>query len=258
MNKNSAIAVLLIGCIGLAVAVVALKTTVDNQHKRDAAAMMDFSNELGEANIRLNGLRQVNITLSDDLVTNRELLADVSNRLDQSAAQLADTSASLDSARQQMTNLDLKISDLTAENEALDATAASLSNHIATLNGEIAMTRATLANSETNNIFLENELKRQVTEKTVLEGKFNSLAAIRQQIRRLKMDLLMARRLKWMREGTDPSREQVKGGELLMRHGPSPAVAAAAAPRPNSSLNVEVESSGAVRVLPPGTNGMSP
>jgi hypothetical protein len=66
----------------------------------------------------------------------------------------------------------------------------------------------------------------------------------------LRDDLLVARRLQWMREGTDPS-QQRKGAELLMARaaeinrnvGPA-----------HYNLNVEVGSDGSVQVVPTATN----
>jgi len=78
---------------------------------------------------------------------------------------------------------------------------------------------------------------------------------MREQIHKLKDEALVALRLQWMREGTDPSRPQVKGGQLLMQH-TTPANNPTAAHAPaNNELNVEVESGGAVRVIPPMTPG---
>jgi hypothetical protein len=107
-----------------------------------------------------------------------------------------------------------------------------------------------LVESETNNTFLENELKRRVAEKAELERKFNNLSQVRTQVRKLRNDLLIARRLQWMREGTDPS-QQRKGAQVLMARGPATNRIVGPA---HYDLNVEVSSDGSVQVVPTMTN----
>ena len=90
-----------------------------------------------------------------------------------------------------------------------------MTNAIAGLNAQITETQMKLVESETNNAFLENELKRQVAQKAELERKFNDLSQVRAQVIKLRDDLFVARRLEWTREGTDPAKQQ-KGAQLLM------------------------------------------
>jgi hypothetical protein len=59
---------------------------------------------------------------------------------------------------------------------------------------------------------------------------------------------VVARRLQWLREGTDPS-SQAKGGQQLMQR-----TAPAPVRPPHFDLNVEVSSDGAIRVMPATTN----
>jgi uncharacterized protein involved in exopolysaccharide biosynthesis len=150
--------------------------------------------------------------------------------------------------------LDQRNSDLEAQNQALDQRANLLSNTIAALDTQINLTRAKLANSETNNAFLDAELKRQIAERAELQRKFDDLAVVRTQLRKLRDDQLIAQRLEWMREGTDPTKP-MKGGQLLMmRSPPAGNPAAPAAGSPLFNLNVEVGSDGSVHVIPPPTN----
>ena len=76
---------------------------------------------------------------------------------------------------------------------------------------------------------------------------------MRAQVKKLRDDLFIARRLEWMREGIDPTK-QLKGGQLLMQRAPVAANAAPAAGSPHYNLNVEVGSDGSVHVIPPLTN----
>jgi hypothetical protein len=252
MNKKIGIVVLIIACVGLAIALIVLKSQSDAQQTKNADTILEFSNQLDEANININDLHQTNLKLNSDIATNMLVLSVLSNQLDTASNALVSTTASLQDAQEQITNLNTRLSDLQAQNQVLDQRADSLSNTIASLDTQITMTQMKLAVSETNNVFLESELKRQVAEKTELEHKFNDLDEVRTQVKKLRDDLLVARRLAWMRAGFDPTK-QIKGGQVLMQRSPAATNAASAASQYNS-LNVEVGSDGSVRVIPPLTN----
>src|ERR1017187_7221115 len=233
MNKKIGIAILIVACVGLAVAVVVIKSQLTAQQKKDADTILEFSNQLDEANININDLHQTNLKLNNDVATNRLVLSVLSNQLDTASNTLASTTVSLQDAQQQITNLNTRIADLAAQNQVLDQRADALSNPIASLDTQITMTQMKLVVSETNNAFLENELKRQVAERTELEHKFNDLGEVRAQVRKLRDDALVARRLAWMRAGIAPTKP-LKGGQLLMQRSPPTTNAAPAASPYNS------------------------
>lgn len=243
MKTTLGVIVLLVVCVGLVVALIAGKRSADIQQKKDAETIVDFSNQLTTANINLDDLRQVNLMLTNDLDASRRTLTTLSNQYVETSASLSNTEAALKTAQDQIT-------DLEAQNRALDQQTMEMTNTIANLSAQITETQMKLVESETNNAFLESELKRQVAERAELERKFNNLSQVRAQVRKLRDDLLVARRLQWMREGTDPSQER-KGAQLLM----------ARAPETNRNigpvrydLNVEVSSDGSVQVVPTTTN----
>ncbi|HEY1661394.1 MAG TPA: hypothetical protein VGI03_03155 [Verrucomicrobiae bacterium] len=244
MNKKTAIAILIVACVGLAVALIILQTRSSKEQGENVNTILQFSNELDTANVNLNDVRQVNLALNTDLATNRVIAATLSNQLDQTSQQLAGAQSSLQTAQVQITNLDQHISDLQLQNQVLDQQASELSNTISQLGTQIAQTQVKLAVSLTNNDYLEGELKKQVAEKDELQRKFNDLNDVRQQVKKLKTDALVARRLEWIREGVDPTKQQ-KGGQILIDHQP----ATNAQVRPNFDLNVEVGADGTVRVL---------
>jgi len=158
---------------------------------------------------------------------------------------LAAAKTLLQSARNQITSLNSRIAGLEAQNQVLDQRTAALTNAIAGLNAQIAETQQQLAGSETNNVFLEKELQQQTAARNELESKFNNLATVRTQVKKLKDDLFIARRLEWMRDGSDPGMQQ-KGGQLLMQR-----MAPTNATRPpHYDLNVEVSSDGSIHVIP--------
>jgi chromosome segregation ATPase len=243
MKAQLGIVILIVVCVGLVVALVAGIKSADTQRKKDVETILDFSNQLTTANVNLDDLRQVNLALTNDLDAARQTLMTLSNQYAATSTSLSNTAAALKTAQDQ-------IADLEAQNQALDQQVAGMTNTIANLSKQIAETQMRLVESETNNTFLENELKRQVAEKAELERKFNNLSQVRAQVRKLRDDLLVARRLQWMRAGTDPSQQQ-KGAQLLMARttvtnrivGPA-----------HYDLNVEVSSDGSVQVVPTAPN----
>jgi chromosome segregation ATPase len=263
MNTKIGIAILAVACLGLAVALVVLNHQADAQQKDSASKILDFSNQIVEATAHIRDLDQANLNFSNDLAASRQvslslsnLSLSLSNQLVETSGTLASTAASLQSAQQQITNLNERISDLETQNQVLDQRASSYSNEIASLDTQITLTQMKLAESETNNAFLDGELKQQIAQKAELERKFSDLDEVRAQVRKLRDDLLIARRLEWMREGIDPTK-QVKGGQLLMQRPPPATNAPSAARSPLYNLNVEVGSDGSVHVIPPATNAPS-
>jgi predicted nucleic acid-binding Zn-ribbon protein len=266
MKLKIGIIILAAACVGLFIALFATKKSAEAQRKHDTAAILDFSNQLDTAAVNLNDLRQVNLMLTNDLSSLQQVAETLSNNLAATASTLSTTKDSLATAEGQIVNLNGRISDLEAQNKALDERAAELTNRLAELDTLIAATQQKLANSETNNAFLTAELQKQMAQKAELERKFSDLNVLRAQVKKLKDELFVTRRLEWMANGNDPSTPK-KGGAVLMQRSPanvSPAAAAAAkisAGTPPAAktaspydLNVEVGSDGSVHVIPPATN----
>jgi chromosome segregation ATPase len=243
MKTTVGIIVLLTVCVGLVVVLIAGKRSADLRQKKDAETIVDFSNQLTTANINLDDLRQVNLVYSNDLDASRQTLTVLSNQYVETSASLSNTEAALKTAQDQIT-------DLEAQNRALDQQTTEMTNTIANLSAQITETQMKLVESETNNAFLASELKRQVAEKAELERKFNDLSQVRAQVRKLRDDLLVAQRLRWMREGTDPG-QQHKGAEILMARVPAGNRNVGPA---HYDLNVVVSSDGSVQVVPTATN----
>ena len=84
-----------------------------------------------------------------------------------------------------------------------------------------------------------------MAQKAALEHKFNDLDELRQQVKKIKSDMFVARRLQIMKYDNS----QKKGAELMTYRRDNPYT-----PPPtdaSSSLNVEIGSDGSVRVIPP-------
>ena len=158
MKTTLGIIILVVACICLIVALVVGKSHSEKQQKQDAATIVDFSNQLVSANINLDDLRQVNLMLTNDLAAGRQTMTMFSNQYVATSATLSNTEFALKSAQDQ-------IADLEEQNRALDQRAADMTNTIANLSAQISETQMKLVSSETNNAFLESELKKQVAEK---------------------------------------------------------------------------------------------
>jgi hypothetical protein len=255
MKTKTGIIVLVVVAVGLLIALFATKKQADDQHVKDAAAILEFSNQLDTANINLNDQRQVNLMLTNDLESTRQALTSASNNLVQTSGQLTDAKTQIESDMNQITNLNGRIGDLETQNKALDDRATMLSNNIVQLDAQIAATQQQLATSQTNNAFLAAELEKQMAQKAELERKFNDVDAVRGQLSKLRTELFEARRLQWMNAGINPD-HQPKGGELLMRRslpsGSPPVAAKTSSPKAATpyDLNVEVGSDGSVHVIP--------
>ena len=248
MKTKLGVVILAVAGAGMLMALFAMKRAADERFKKDTDAILDFSNQLVTARANLDELGQVNLRLTNDLAASHQETLIFSNQFTETSGTLADTRASLQSAQDQIAGLNKRIAGLTTQNQVLDQRAAALSSAIAGLNAQIADTQQKLADSETNNTFLEKELQRQTATRAELEGKFNNLTTVRAQVKKLKDDLVVARRMQWLREGTDPGQQQ-KGGQLLVQR-----AAPAPARPPHYDLSVEVSSDGAIRVVPVATN----
>jgi hypothetical protein len=88
---------------------------------------------------------------------------------------------------------------------------------------------------------LLRELKRLQAEKAELERQFNDLVLVREQFRKLKEELSIARRLDWIRRGLYGATER-KGAELLQRGMVAPPV------RTNYNLDVEIKKDGGAKI----------
>jgi predicted nucleic acid-binding Zn-ribbon protein len=264
MKIKIGLVVLATACVGLLVALFATKKSADDQRTKDSATILQFSNDLGTASTTMNDLRQVNLMLTNDLASVHQLVAVLSNNLAMTSGTLSNTKASLQSAESQIANLNGRITDLEEQNKALDERAAELTNKLAQMDALIAATQHKLANAEADNAFLAGELQKQMAQKAELERKFADLNVVRAQVKKLRDELFVARRLQWIASGVDPT-TPLKGGAVLMQRGtvsvsPASTIAAQAKaeaarqpakPASPFDLNVEVGSDGTVHVIPP-------
>jgi chromosome segregation ATPase len=260
MKIKIGIIVLAVICAGLFIALFATKKSSDTQRQQDAATILQFSNDLGTANINLNDRNQVILMLTNDIASARQLVTVLSNNLMVASTDLSNTKAALQTADDQIVNLNGRIADLEAQNKALDERANELTNRLAELDALIIATQQKLANAEADNAYLTAELQKQMAQKAELQRKFNDLNVVRAQVKQLREELFVAQHLEWIKAGTSASSVK-KGAELLTQRSPvNPASVAAAKaavaseppakPASPYDLNVEVGSDGSVHVIP--------
>jgi chromosome segregation ATPase len=253
MKPKIIIIVLAVVAVVLAIVLISVKTQDNDQLTAAANTITQFSNDLSTASTKILELNQVNLKLTNDLSLSQQevaqlttVLINTSNSLNAAASNLNNTKASLQTAQDQISNLNGRINDLESQNKVLDDKASQLNAKIAELNEQIADTMKKLSESQTNNAFLTAELQKQLALKAELERKFNNLDEVRAQVKKLRDEAFVARRLQLMKN----SATEHKGAELLIQRVSQTSTSSAKMP-PHYDLNVEVGSDGSVRVIPP-------
>ncbi|WP_040550916.1 hypothetical protein [Pedosphaera parvula] len=248
MKTKVALIVLLLGCVGLGVALVSRNKQAAEQHQQDTESILEKSNHWVETSLKLEEQKQVSLNLEKDLAARKSDISKLSNDLTQTGENLNKTEAALKSALEETAKRDAKIAELESQKETLDKQAVDLKSSISGLENQIADTQKKLSASEGDKAFLEKELKRLMAEKAELERQFNDLAVLRAQVHKLKEELSIARRVEWIRQGLFASQEQ-KGAQKLMQGFASNN--ARPANTNKYDLNVEVNADGSVKLVEP-------
>jgi len=247
MKNTLGLVLLAIICAGLVIALVTSKKQAAAQQKADGDTIVNYSNQQ----------KQVAAMLEKDLEGQKKVLGDLTNNYTETLSNLSKTEGTLKVTEGELKKREAKIQELETQNQALEAQKAALdkqaidlSSAITNLTTQIAETQRKLSASEGDKAILEGELKRLVAEKSDLERQFSDLAVLRAQVSKLKEEISIARRVEWIRQGLFSSSDQ-KGAQKLMQG----AATQPAKPKPASyDLNVEVNSDGTVKVIPPLTN----
>lgn len=242
--------VLFLICVGLVIFLF-LNTKKSEQELQVAEKQRsDLSNNWVHASAQLNEQQKVNIILETNILQRTEEVVAYSNQLTQVGAKLAKTEAEAKAAAQasqeELAKRDAKITELQTQRDDLTKRMEELNVSITSLETQISTTEKKLTAAEGDRTFLLKELKRLQSEKAELERQFNNLAFLREQVRKLRDELSIARRLEWLRRGLYGS--TVKGGEKLQKGFSTPAA------NTNFNLNVELRQDGTVKVAPVTTN----
>ncbi len=250
MNAKALAVLLLLICLGLGGGLYYRHTQALLEKGRDVATIEKISNDWSQVSQRFEEQKLVNMSLERDLETRTEEVKLFSNNLANVSANLTrtqnDAKAAAEAARAKMLKQDAQIAELESERDGLTRKMVDLTTAIGGLETRIGDTQKRLDASEGDRDFLLKELKRLQTEKAELERQFNDLALLREQVRNLRSELSITRRLDWIRRGLYGS--FMKGGERLQK-GFQPA-----APPTNYNLNVELNRDGTVKIIPPATN----
>ena len=216
------------------------------QHEADETVILLHSNQWVEASAKYDEQRKANIALRTNLDQRVEELTSYSNKLVDVSDTLARTAAEKKAALEEIIKRDEKITSLESQRDDMTKKMTDLNSSITTLEAQIAATEKKLTASEGDRAFLLKELQRLQAEKAELERRFNDLAILREQVRKLRDELSIARRLDWIRRGLYGVTG--KGGAELLQRGPS-----TNGPQTNYDLNVELKRDGSVKVNPPPT-----
>lgn len=244
MNSKIVAIVLTLVCLLLAAGLIYRHNTATHEKKQDVATIRHYSNEWAETSRKLDEQKLVNLSLERDFATQSEELKTYSNNLVSVSANLArvqsDAKTAAETAKEEVRKRDLRIAELESERDDMSKKMSELTSSISTLETQIADTQRKLDASEGDREFLLKELKRLQAEKTDLERQFHDLAQLRDQVRRLRDELSVSRRLEWIRRGLYGS---LKGGEMLRRG------FATSASRTNFNLDVEIRRDGGATIL---------
>jgi chromosome segregation ATPase len=175
--------VLALACTALVISLVVIKRGDNAQHETDAGAIADFSNRLDSAQMQIATGKGMILTLSNSLDESRSASSVFSNHLVEAESALA-----LDT--EQITNLTRRVAEMESENQTLGQTLGrrvmDLTNQMAGLTMQIALTETNLNQANKDYALLENRLRRDVAERVVVERKFNNPSELRAQIQKLK------------------------------------------------------------------------
>ncbi len=238
MNSKPVAILLIILCLLLSASLYYRHTKAVEKGIDDQARITTLSEQVKKKEIEIREQTEVNISLDKDLQTLTEELGKVSNNLVKTSKILIKTETDAKAAEAALTaevaKRETRINELEGERDDLTKKMADLNGSITSLEGKIDATKKKLAASEGDREFLLKELKRLQAEKSALERQFHDLAILREQVKQLKAELSVSKRLDWIRRGLYGD---TKGGERMMKSlTPKPAVV-----KPSFDLNVELK-----------------
>lgn len=252
---RAALVILIILCLALGAGLVIRHNRANDQKEKLEASITQMSNSWTHTSGLLDVQVQDNKGLTNRLQQKTSELESTTKDLNDTKATLAKSQAEAEAAAKavkaaeaEIAKRDTKINELENQNVALDKQANELKTAITGLEGKIADTQKKLAASEGDRQFLLKELKRLQAEKAELERQFNDLVVLKEQVRKLKEELAISKRLDWLRRGLYTA-GSLKGAELL-QHGVGKELGAA---KTNQSVNVEMRRDGTTTINAPGT-----
>ena len=249
--------ILSVVCLVLAAALVAVHYTKGSQLNATRAEYSRISNQWDSARTKLEESGKLAELLQTDLASRTTIMSALSNDLSKTQGELAKVNTDLTVAKAEaaqretrIVELDKHIAQLEAERDDVAKKMEELNTSIGTLETRIAETKKKLDLAEGDRTYLLAELKRMENEKSDMVAQFNSLAALRSQIAKLKEEAAIKQRLEWMRSGIY-ARQGQKGAERLFARSQETRT------EPSNRLIIELEQNGVGRVAVPPSSGAS-
>lgn len=203
MKPKTVIVLLVFCCLGLSGALIWRHHTAMTQRKTDDGRIRHLSNVWNEAETKLNEQLDVNNDLmtklrqrTSDLDKTQGQLATTRSTLSATETEAKATKVQLAAAQVEVTNKQAVIGELKQQNSILDRQTTEMRAAITEREARIVDTEKRLAASEGDREFLLKELRRLQTEKADLERRFADLVVLRDQMKKLKEELALTRRLK--------------------------------------------------------------
>jgi chromosome segregation ATPase len=174
--------ILIVICVLLAVALVAVKWTDGTSLETANNSIVDFSNRLDTAQAQFTVATGVILTESNALADATSASLTCSNQL--AAAQSTNTLQA-----GQLTDLTRQLAAATAQDQALSADLLDTTNQLTALQAQFTQAQAgltqttqDLAQFRKDYALLQNRFERDVAERTLLQRKFNNLDELRNQM----------------------------------------------------------------------------
>lgn len=217
------------------------------QQQSNEVIILDFSNRWETTRRSLDEQKRVNEVLETNLTDRARALESSKVEIAGLTTDLAKSRAETKTAQDEIVKRDAQINTLENRNVDLTKQMGDLQSAITGLEEQITAAERKLAASEGNRQELLKELQHLQNEKIAMEKQLNDLAFVRDQVRKLKEELTVARRLDWIRRGIYSSGSR-KGGEALVSGRPAAKEPAKAEGASGSGLEVELRTSGEVKV----------
>lgn len=170
---------LALACAVSVISLVVIKRGDNAQHENDAGALASCSNQLTLAQAQIVGCNEMMLTLSNRLDESWSASLTFSN-------QLAEAESNIVLDTEQINNLSRHVAEVESENQTFGRRVMDLTNQVAGLTRQIALTGASLDQANKNYALLENRLRQDVAERVVVERKFNNPSELQAQMRHLK------------------------------------------------------------------------
>ena len=257
MKPKVIIIVLAITCVVLIGLLLRQQKVAQSQHVQATASLITLSNDLVQTSTKLDEKQLQNVVLETNLIVTSGAAEVYSNQVVQLSNTLVKTELqakqAAEIAEREIAKRDTEIARREKETDDLTLRMGELNSTITNLEKAISETSRKLAASEGDREILIKELKRLQAEKAELERQFNDLAMLREQVRKLKEELSIARRIEWIKKGLYGV-TTMKGAERLQLRPKPTAVATNASPQGGGpGLNVEISRQGGAKILSPGS-----